>query len=88
MEDVESQYITPYEELILVQPKTRSWFRGVLEMTRFLKLPGIKHFFTRKPYDYAIINDGRGYWQNDPRVEKLSKTVIVIVGLGMLVGPL
>jgi hypothetical protein len=49
-------------------------------MTHFLKLPYIK------PYDYVVIDDGRGYWQNDKRVETLPKLTIATVGLGMLVG--
>jgi hypothetical protein len=88
IEDVESQYIKHHEELISVQPKVRSWFRGILEMTHFLRIPCIEPWFTRKPYDYTVIDDGRGYWQNDKRVETLSKLTIAIVGLGMLVGPL
>ncbi|KAF2500480.1 hypothetical protein BU16DRAFT_451984 [Lophium mytilinum] len=84
----ERDYITHLEELIAVQPKDRSWFRGILEMTRFLKMPWMRHFFTRIPLDNKIIYDGRGYWQNDRNVEKFSSWVIAVVGLGMLVGPI
>ena len=84
----EWQYIKHKEELIAVQPKVRSWFRGILEMTRFLKIPCIKPCFTRKPYDYNVINDGQGIWQNDKKVEGCSTLTIAVVGLGMLVGPL
>ena len=88
IDELESQYIGHHEELISVQPKIRSWFRGILEMTHFLKIPCIKPWFTRKPYDYTIIDDGRGYWQDDKKVETVSQFTIAIVGLGMLVGPL
>jgi hypothetical protein len=88
IDDVEAQYIHRHEDLIAIQPKVRSWFRGILEMTSCLKLPGIKQCFTRKPADFTTIDDGHGYWQNDNKVEKLSASVIAFVGLGMLIGPL
>lgn len=88
IDDAEVEYISRHEDLISVQPKIRSWFRGIIEMTQCLRLPGIKQCFTREPADYNIINDGQGYWQNDSRVENLSTALIAFVGLGMLIGPL
>ncbi len=88
IQDEECQYIKRHEELISVQPRLRSWFGGILKMTHFLKLPCIKPWFTRKPYDHKVIDDGQGYWPNEKRVERLSELTIAIVGLGMLVGPL
>jgi hypothetical protein len=88
----ERQYIMRHEDLIAVQPKVRSWFRDVLEMTYFLALmnhiPGLRSCFTRKPMDYEAISDGKGYWQHDKRVEGFSTFTISIAGMGMLVGPL
>ncbi|KAF2814458.1 uncharacterized protein BDZ99DRAFT_237951 [Mytilinidion resinicola] len=57
-------------------------------MTRFLKIPWLKPCFLRTPLDDKIINDGRGYWQNDRNLEAFSFWVIAFVGLGMLVGPI
>jgi hypothetical protein len=88
----ERKYVTNHEDLIAVQPKVRSWFRDVLEMTYFLKfmnhIPGLRYCFTRKPEDFDIISDGKGYWQHDRRVESFSTFTISIAGMGMLVGPL
>jgi hypothetical protein len=31
---------------------------------------GLRYCFTRKPVDYEIISDGKGYWQYDQRVRR------------------
>jgi hypothetical protein len=72
-----------------VQPKSRSWFRNVLEQTLVLKTPVIRNFFERKPEEYKTINTNiPTIWQNDKRVEGLSASIIAFMGLFMLIGPL
>jgi hypothetical protein len=72
-----------------VQPKTRSWFRNVLEQSLVLKTPLIRNLFERKPEEYKTINTNiPTIWQNDKRVEGLSSSIIAFMGLFMLIGPL
>jgi hypothetical protein len=89
IDDLESAFIDHHDDLISVQPKTRSWFRNVLERTLILRTPFIRTYFEREPEEYEAINTNtRTIWQNDGRIEGLSSGMIALVGLGMLVGPL
>lgn len=89
IDDLEAAFITHHDDLVGVQPKSRSWFRNVLESTLILRTPVVRSFFERKPEEYETINlNSETIWQNDNRVEGLSGGIIAVVGLGMLVGPL
>jgi hypothetical protein len=89
IDELESAFIEHHDDLIAVQPKTRSWFRNVLERSLILKFPAIRPFFEREPEEYRIINTNtKTIWQNDKRIEGLSGTIVALVGLGMLLGPL
>ncbi len=89
IDELEAAFIEHHDDLITVQPKTRSWFRNVLERTLILKTPLIRPLFERRPEDYKTINtNAQTIWQNDKRVEGLSGTIVALVGLGMLLGPL
>lgn len=86
---LETAFVDHHDDLIAVQPKTRSWFRNVLERTLVLRTPGIRALFERKPEEYRTINTNiPTIWQNDRRIEHLSSAIIAVVGLGMLIGPL
>jgi hypothetical protein len=86
---LEAAFIDHRDDLITVQPKTRSWFRNVLERTLILKTPVIRPLFERRPEEYEVINtNAQTIWQNDTRVEGLSGTIVALIGLGMLLGPL
>jgi hypothetical protein len=89
IDELETAFIDHHDDLIAVQPKTRSWFRDVLERTFILRMPLLRRYFERVPEEYRAINTNtQTIWQNDGRIEKVSGTTIAIVGLGMLVGPL
>lgn len=89
IDQLEGAFIEHHDDLITVQPKTRSWFRNVLERTLILKTPVVRPLFERRPEEYETINrNARTIWQNDKRVEGLSGTIVALVGLGMLLGPL
>ncbi|KAK3081686.1 hypothetical protein LTS18_003901 [Coniosporium uncinatum] len=87
IDDLESGYIDRHEDLVAVHPKELSWFRTVLEWTFVLRLP----VFRRQPEElqkYDELRQGDVIWPNDKRLERFCSTVIAIVGLGMLIGPL
>jgi len=89
IDELEAAFIEHHDDLITVQPKTRSWFRNVLERTLILQTPVIRPLFERRPEEYETINtNAQTIWQNDNRVEGLSGTIVALVGLGMLLGPL
>ncbi|KAI9766052.1 MAG: hypothetical protein M1840_006759 [Geoglossum simile] len=88
IDDEEAGYIYCKDDLIPVQPKTRSWFRRRLESTLLLNRPFMRYFFDREPRDHDIIKDGRTIWQDDKKIEMLSSVVTALVGLAMLIGPL
>ena len=89
IDELETAFIDHHDDLIAVQPKTRSWFRDVLERTFILRMPLLRKYFERVPEEYRAINmNTQTIWQNDGRIEKVSGTTIAFVGLGMLVGPL
>jgi hypothetical protein len=89
IDELESAFIEHHDDLITVQPKTRSWFRNVLERSLILKFPIIRSLFERQPEEIKAINTNtQTVWQNDGRVETLSGTIVALVGLGMLLGPL
>lgn len=89
IDELETAFVDHHDDLIAVQPKTRSWFRDVLERTFILRMPLLRRYFERVPEEYRAINTNtQTIWQNDGRIEKVSGTTIAIVGLGMLVGPL
>lgn len=88
--DEEAAYITDdryTDDLIPVHPKSRSWFRRVLERS-LLKMPRVQSLFCRTPSDPQDIDDGLTLWQNDKRMERLSFIFIGFAGLAMLIGPL
>ena len=90
--DPEAAYINPtYEDdLIPVYPKPRSWFRKVLEKTSLLKHRPLRTYLSREPCD-KLIREKEGQetvWHNDKYVEQFSATVIGMIGLGMLIGPI
>jgi hypothetical protein len=89
IDELEAAFIEHHDDLIAVQPKTRSWFRNVLERSLILKFPIIRPLFEREPEEIRAINTNTlTIWQNDKRVEGLSGTIVAVVGLGMLLGPL
>jgi hypothetical protein len=89
IDELESAFIWHHDDLITVQPKTRSWFRNVLERSLILKFPIIRPLFERQPEEIRAINTNtQTIWQNDKRIEGLSGTIVALVGLGMLLGPL
>ena len=89
IDELETAFINHHDDLIAVQPKTRSWFRSVLERTLILRTPLLRRYFERIPEEYKAINmNTQTIWQNDSRIENVSGTTIALVGLGMLVGPL
>lgn len=89
IDELESAFIEHHDDLIAVQPKTRSWFRNVLERSLILKFPIIRSLFERQPEEIKAINTNtQTVWQNDMRVEGFSWTIVALVGLGMLLGPL
>ena len=89
IDELETTFIDHHDDLITVQPKNRSWFRNVLERTLILKTPVIRTIFEREPEEYNTINTNtQTIWQNDKRIEGLSGTIIALIGLGMLLGPL
>lgn len=95
IDEEETKFLNCDDDLIGIQPKARSWFRNILEATFFLRTPGVRLLFERKPREYEIIkkatestNLNLTIWSNDKRVEGLSTSVIAVIGLGMLVGPL
>lgn len=89
IDELESAFIEHHDDLITVQPKTRSWFRNVLERSLILKFPVIRPLFERQPEEIRAINTNtQTIWQNDKRIEGLSGTIVALVGLGMLLGPL
>jgi hypothetical protein len=89
IDEWESEFIEHHDDLITVQPKTRSWFRNVLERSLILKFPVIRPLFERQPEEIRAINTNtQTIWQNDKRIEGLSGTIVALVGLGMLLGPL
>jgi len=89
IDELESAFIEHHDDLIAVQPKNRSWFRNVLERSLILKFPVIRPLFEREPEEYKAINTNtKTIWQNDKRIEGLSGTIVALVGLGMLLGPL
>lgn len=88
IEDKEQQFLAHKDDLIPVQPKIKSRFRYFLDSTLLLRIPVIKDFFNREPDDIEIIKDDQTIWHNDKRVERFSSTVVAIVGLAMLTGPL
>lgn len=92
----EAKYIFQ-EDLIGIHPKPRSCFRNIIEATFLLKAPLVRGCFERRPQDANLIEEAtkgsdehksKTTWPNDKRVEKLSSTIIALIGLGMLVGPL
>ncbi|KAF7502113.1 hypothetical protein GJ744_007106 [Endocarpon pusillum] len=124
IDPAESAFIEKREDLIPVYPKTRSWFRTVLEKTALLRFPILGGFLQREPEDIGIIGDSQFnrkkgllknglldrffqrkpqdiehsgasqsngkmvIWHNEKRVERFASTVIAVVGLAMLIGPL
>jgi hypothetical protein len=61
----------------------------VLERSLIIKFPIIRSLFERQPEEIKAINTNtQTVWQNDGRVETLSGTIVALVGLGMLLGPL
>jgi hypothetical protein len=89
IDELESAFIEHHDDLITVQPKTRSWFRNVLERSLILKFPLIRPLFERQPEEIRAINTNtQTIWQNDKRIEGLSGTIVALGGLGMLLGPL
>jgi len=89
IDELEAAFIEHHDDLIAVQPKSRSWFRNVLERSLILKFPVIRPLFERQPEEIKAINTNtQTIWQNDKRVEGLSGTIVALVGLGMLLGPL
>jgi hypothetical protein len=89
IDELEAAFIEHHDDLITVQPKTRSWFRNVLERSLILKFPVIRPLFERQPEEIKAINTNtQTIWQNDKRIEGLSGTIVALVGLGMLLGPL
>lgn len=92
----EAAFINCDEDLIGIQPKSRSWLRNILEATSVLRVPGVRRFFERSPRDRDLIKEATATqdekegtrWPNDKRVEGFSTLVIALIGLGMLVGPL
>ncbi|KAI9770037.1 MAG: hypothetical protein M1839_003301 [Geoglossum umbratile] len=88
IDDVEANYIRYDDDLVPVQPKTRSWFRKRLESTYLLNTPMMRPIFGREPPDYRIISDDRTVWQDDKRIEMFSSLMTGFVGLSMLIGPL
>ena len=84
----EAAFIQKEDDLIPVSPKNRLWLSNVLERTALLRTRFFGRFLQRKPQDIETIGDGLTVWHNEKRVEKVSSTVIFIVGLAMLVGPL
>lgn len=89
IDELETAFINHHDDLITVQPKNRSWFRNVLERSLILRTPVIRTVFERQPEEYQAINTNtQTIWQNDRRIEGLSGTIIALVGLGMLLGPL
>jgi hypothetical protein len=80
-----------YEDLIGIHPKSRSCFRKVLEYSFLLRMQGLRRFFKRTPREYDLIKDNSGAyttWQYDRKVEGCSSTLVAVIGLRMLVGPL
>lgn len=89
IDELEAGFIDHHDDLIPVQPKNRSWFRNVLERSLILRTPVIRSVFEREPEEYDTINTNtQTIWQNDKRVEGLSGTIVALIGLGMLLGPL
>lgn len=87
---LETSFIDYPDDLIGMQPKPRSWFRHILEVS-VLRAPCIRNVFERRPREHALIRgDGKGktIWQNEKRVERLAIVINALIGLGMLVGPL
>jgi hypothetical protein len=87
----EREFIEYEEDLIGIRPKSRSCFRKVLEYSFLLRMPGLRRFFKRTPREYDLIKDNSGAyttWQDDRKVEGCSSTLVAVIGLGMLVGPL
>jgi hypothetical protein len=87
----EQAFIDCHDDLIPVQPKTRSQMRKALEKTLLLdQLPllPMRRWFQREPREYEVIRDDQTVWPNDKRVENLCSTVLATIGLAMLVGPL
>lgn len=77
------------DDLIPVYPKARSWFRKVLEKTPILRHRPLRSCLSREPCDPLIREkEGDTVWHNDKRVEWLSASVVGMVGLGMLIGPI
>jgi hypothetical protein len=88
IDDIEANYIRRDDDLVPVQPKTRSWFRKRLESTFLLNTPMMRPIFGREPADYHIISDDRTVWQDDKKIEMFSSLMTGFVGLIMLIGPL
>ena len=89
--EAEAAYINSEydDDLIPVHPKARSWFRKVLEKSSLLRRPPLRSCLSRKPCDPLIrAKEKNTIWHNDKHVEYLSTTVIGVVGLGMLIGPI
>jgi hypothetical protein len=88
IDDVEANYINFGDDLVPVQPKTRSWFRKRLESSFLLNVPMMRSFFSRTPADYQTIGDDRTVWQDDKKIEMFSSLMTGCLGLAMLIGPL
>jgi hypothetical protein len=90
----ERRFVEYEEDLIGIRPKSRSCFRKVLEYSFLLRMPGLRRFPKRTPREYDLIKenseDKYNYttWQDDRKVEGCSSTLVAVIGLGMLVGPL
>ncbi|KAI9868671.1 MAG: hypothetical protein M1813_004521 [Trichoglossum hirsutum] len=88
VDEVEASYIRRGDDLVPVQPKTRSWFRKRLESNFLFSMRMMQSLFGRKPADGHIIGDGWTIWEDDKKMEMFSSLMTGFVGLAMLIGPL
>ncbi|CAG8959669.1 hypothetical protein HYFRA_00001573 [Hymenoscyphus fraxineus] len=85
LETYETTYITHTDDLIALNPSTRSplyhLLRHTMELTGFFP-----RIFRRLPTDELAI-DGHTSWYDDRKFERVAYAVICFVGLGMFIVP-
>jgi hypothetical protein len=79
----ESSFITHTDDLMAVQPKSKSPVRLFLERSNYFRTT----FFKHTPLDPLVI-EPENYWNNDQRMEQFAGMLIGAIGIMMLVAPL
>jgi hypothetical protein len=79
----ESAFITHTDDLVAVQPKSKSPVRLFLERSNYFRTT----FFKHTPSDPLVI-EPENYWNDDQRMEQFAGALIGAIGIVMLVAPL